>query len=174
MADNNIELFLSELDATFDAVLARDEAEAAADLGHALSQETPLARRVQGAPRALLIRPGKLPAPITVVARDYVAIDWPEVTLVPLQKAVVRLGRGGDKVEPRHRRTSALLVGTLRHLSRQRATVKVSTHGDVYEGKIGRAAPDHLSLITCRGEVLIPLEQVREIQINLEGSADDL
>ncbi len=174
MADNNIELFLSELDATFDAVLARDEAEAAADLAHALSQETPLARRVQAAPRALLIRPGRLPAPITVVARDYVAIDWPELTLVPLDKAIVRLGKGHDESGSRHRRTSALLVGTLRHLSRKGAEVRISTPDDVYEGNIGRAAPDHLSLITSRGEVLISLEQVREIQINLEGSVDDL
>jgi hypothetical protein len=174
MADNNIELFLSELDATFDAVLAREEAEATADLSHALSQEIALGRRLQAAPSAFLIRPGHLPAPLSLVARDYVAIDWPELCLVPLVKAIVRIGKETPEAGPRHRRSSALLLGTMRHLARRRTAVKVSVAGDEYSGVIDRAAPDHLSLSSCRGEVLIPLEQVREIRINLEGSADDL
>ncbi len=175
MADNDIDLFLSELDATFDATLDRAEAEAVSDLAHSLAQETSLARRLHSARCAFLIRTGKLPAPVTVIARDYVVIDWPDLVIVPLRSAILRVPKNASEpAGPRPRHSDALLVGTLRHLARKQPNASVNVDGDVYTGVIRRAAPDHIALDTSRGEVLVAIERIAEISFTLAGLADEL
>ncbi len=164
MADSGTERFLSDLELSFEAELAREDHAAATDLALSLLQDESLPGAV--AQGAAAVRVDGQRVAVSEVGPDYVAAGPPDV-LVPLRHAVVevRPDRRGAPV-----RTRGDLLTRLRRLVRDGASVIVVTReGSRYGGRLAAAARDHLRVVEDERTTLIPLAQIHHVKIRSGG-----
>jgi hypothetical protein len=169
MGDPQLHRVLASLEATFDAAVAREEEEAAADLALSLSQDRSLPESLLGSGPVQVVLDGGGTAPVSAIGDDYVAAGS-LVRLFRSQTATFVVGGDGDAP----RRTPTSLLSVLRRCARFRDRVTVCLNGGVFNGRLVSAAPDHIVLDGAAGRFVIGVGAMREIRLVTEGSFDGL
>lgn len=154
---------LSDLEASFEGSVARDESRAATDLALSLRQDLRIYDRVASWGAAVVRGSTER---LSGVALDHVVLGEPPQTLVPLEAAVLMPAeaRGGAPI----RRSDQTLVQALKPWVKAARLVTVATSEGGSEGRIVAATPDHI-LIARRTQVLIPYASIRRISLFPEG-----
>lgn len=159
---------MRQLEASFDAAVARDEDAAATDLAFSLLQERSLTEVLERRRALALIRRDGGRSRIALVGDDFVGEAPPSARLVPLAAAVFESLEEGTPPRRRH----LDLTAQLRLWARSGAQVTATTPiGDV-TGRLVSVSPDHLRLIGRRGEQYIGRGALLEITRIPAGSAD--
>jgi hypothetical protein len=173
MADPHIDRLLDRLTIEFQASVAREEGEAAADLAVSLAQSVAMPDQIVRRPHEVVL-PGRAPARVAVVGRDYL-ITTPPVYVVPLSRAIVkRLPRSGENGE-RHEhpldvappeQVEGSLIELLRAQGRGRGPKLMIACGiGEFSGQLTLVGPDHLVLSTLVGdELLVAVQAIHHIR----------
>ena len=163
--DKELERVIARLEARFDAALALEEEEAAADLAFSLRQDRNLADLVRdGGGLRLLEGDGATPE-VTVVGADYCGTGSPLDCLRRLGSAPLVTVPGGPG--PQLRRDS--LHEVARRWARVGSRVQVGLETDGLAGQLTQVGPDNLVLEGAPGRVIVPLWLVRSIRLVHEG-----
>lgn len=162
MADGVARLF-SDLEASFEGSVARDESRAATDLALSLRQDLRIYDRVSSWGAAVV---KGSPQRVSEVALDHVVMGDPPQALVPLEAAV--LMPADARGEASIRRSDQTLVRALKPWVKAARRVRVATSEGRSEGRIVAATPDHI-LIAHRTQMLIPYASIRRISLFPEG-----
>lgn len=160
MADSGLEKLFADLDAAFEASLAREEEAAASDLAFALAQTNTFQDVVRRKPHRVVLLGEHFASPVIEVGSDYVATD-PPVRFIPSGLAILRVDDTGDPPSA----TDATLLLTMRRLARGRASVEVACRSSCYAGVLSSVAPDHLVLRGATGELFIGMKAVCAIRL---------
>jgi hypothetical protein len=163
MAESEVNRVLRDLDASFDAALARDEAAATADLTYSLLQGLDVAGAVRlWGSASVHLGSGRAVA-IEEMGADFLA--GAGGVLVPVGRAVVGRDSGPTPIH-----STTTLIERLRVLARAttRATVRI-LGGTEYEGVLLHVRRDHLELGTRASALLIPLAMIDEIRTSGGG-----
>jgi hypothetical protein len=160
MADHRVDGLLQSLGATFDAAIAREEEEAAADLAMSLRQDRSLADVLMRSPWRVVLRPGFSPR-LDVVGPDHVVASGGGRHVIPLRWLEVT----PDATARPPDRDSRLLVEVLRDVARSGRDVSVLGPGGDHRGVLRWVGTDHLALETHRGLFLLPLEGLRRLTV---------
>lgn len=163
MADG-IARLLSDLEASFDGSVARDESRVASDLALSLRQDVRIFDRISSWGGAHLM--SGPPETVTMVARDHLVVGDPPTSFVPLTAAVLVPAHRPESVEVR--RSDDTLMMALKPWVRAGRRVRVVTPVERVEGRLVAATPDHI-LIVQRTETLIPYDSVRRVSLCPEG-----
>jgi hypothetical protein len=165
MADPHIDRLLDRLTIEFQASVAREEGEAAADLALSLAQSSPLREQIARRPCRVLLE-GRPALRIAAVGDDFLMTSGP-LYLIPLGAAIVRrsepatssLTLGAEELD----RVPDAIEGTLVELLRARnrganPEVTATAGGAEFCGLLRLVGPDHLVILARSGdEVLISL-----------------
>ena len=189
-ADDYSYRLLAELGARFDAVVAREEDEAANDLALSLDQDRSLVEVLTRSREPVATPASGVRWPVRRVGPDHVEVDrGGRTALVRLDAAVLEVEDGtpsADEPEPPTtagaegpaggapleerliRADPQLPVGpplleVLRTWSRRGAAVEVEIAGRHVCGRLARARRDHLVVRTGRRTLLLPLASVSTI-----------
>jgi hypothetical protein len=164
--DPELEQVIARLEARFDAALAREEEEAAADLALSLRQDRLLADLIrEGGALRVVVGDGAL-SPVTVVGTDYCGTGTPLSCLHRLGSAPLLAGAAGSTPEPRG---DSLQEVTRRWARRgQRVELGLETDGGLV-GRLAQVGPDSLVLEGVGGRFIVPLWIVRSIRLVHEG-----
>jgi hypothetical protein len=165
VADQEVEGLVRDLSASFEARVARAEEIAAADLAVSLEQDADIPDALSRWRGACIAMEDLPPLAVTEVGRDYLSAGIPTQAVVPLSRAIVT--RAPSESRPVH--TDQLLILALRPWSRDRLQVRVKAEGRIHQGRLVRAAWDHLLLGRGQHEVLIGLGALEWITPSLEG-----
>jgi hypothetical protein len=166
MGDHGLDGLFSELEATFEASVAREEEAAATDLGFALAQTNALRDVLPRLPHAAVLLEEGIATRLTEIGTDYVATSAP-ARLVPIGEAMIRASDSGTPPSS----TEASLLLTLRRLARRRASIEVDCGKESRRaGQLVSAGEDYLSLQDRFGLVFIPLKLVSAIRLLCEPS----
>jgi hypothetical protein len=169
VTDPRLESLLSSLDVTFDAAIAREEDEAAADLAFSLVQDRSLADTLARSGAASL-HVGDATVALAEVGHDYVGAGSPLRLVVPSRLAVIVPERGGRA--PATAARSMLEV--LRLWAREGAWVEASTVQGRWWGRLSKACPDHIGIRGRFGEVLVAMDAIRVVTKRPGGAAGAL
>jgi hypothetical protein len=161
VADPGLERLFAELEATFEASVAREEEAAAADLGFAFAQTKTLQQVLPRLPYGVVLIGEGVATPVAQIGTDFV-VTHPPVQLIPLERAVLRVAEEG--VPPSACDSSLLLA--LRRIARQRVSVEIQC-GDEYRrsGLLLSAGEDFVTLREVAGQVFVPLKSVGAIRL---------
>ncbi len=165
--DRELERVIARLEARFDAALARDEEEAAADLAASLRQDRTLADLVRAGDGLRLVEgDGALPA-VTVVGADYCGTGIPVTCVRRLGSTPLLAEPQGSP--PEARRDS--LQEVARRWARAGWRVQVGLETDRLTGRLLQVGPDNLVLEgpPAPGRLLVPLWLVSSIRLVREG-----
>ena len=159
MADDRVDGLLQSLGATFDAAVAREEEEAAADLAMSLRQGRSFADVLARSSWRATLDAGSS-APVEAVGPDFVVANWGGRHLIPMAHVEVSPTTG---VRPD--RISMGFVELLRDVARAgKAVIALSSQGE-HSGILRWVGPDHLALEGRRGLVLMPLAALRRVTV---------
>jgi len=164
--DPQLEQVIARLEARFDAALAREEEEAAADLALSLRQDRPLADLIRDGGGLRVVEGDGAQAPVTVVGADYCGTGTPLT-------CICRLGSAPLVVEPAAPAPESLgdsLQEVARRWARggQRVGLGLETDGSLV-GRLAQVGPDNLVLEGTAGRFIVPLWIVRSIRLVHEG-----
>ncbi|HYI44844.1 MAG TPA: hypothetical protein VE174_05195 [Actinomycetota bacterium] len=152
-----------ELDAGFEAAIAREEEDAANDLARALRQDGNLRTAIERGSWRLKLDDGLI-AVVTEVGTDYVvASDTRFGWLVPLSRAF--LYSDPDSSFPRSFNRS--LIESLRAHARAGARVEILSDLGPVTGRLIGAAVDHVRLVTSKRDVLIAARTIRGVRFEV-------
>lgn len=157
---DRIDRLLSDLEASFEGSVARDESLVASDLALSLRQDVRIFDRISSWGGAHLM--SGTPETIAAVARDYLVVGDPATSLVPFAAAVLVPASRADSIPVR--RSDDTLMTALKPWVRAGRRVRVLTPDERVEGRLLAATPDHI-LIAQRTEVLIPYDSVRRVSL---------
>jgi hypothetical protein len=161
MTDPGLEKLFAELEATFDASIAREEEHAASDLGFALAQTNKLQHILPRLPHGVVLIDNGVSVPVAQIGTDYV-LTHPPVRLIPLNRFVMRPTESGSPPSA----TDATMLLTLRRLARTRASVEIEcADGDRRSGLLLSVGDDHVALREVAGQVFVGLNTVRSIRL---------
>lgn len=165
--DGSVERLLQGLEARFEALLARDEEEAADDLATSLDRGRALHERLLSAGSALrLVLPDGVRSPVSVIGDGYLGCGSPLDCLAPTEASVILLEAGAPP------ETTGLTISqALRPWaeSRRRVTVSLCEATASYVGRATLVASDHLILESSGGtRLVIPLERIGSIRLSPE------
>lgn len=151
MADDaQIDRWLSSLNATFEAAVEREEEQAAGDLAFSFLQDLGQVETLRRGKAAALALAGGASLPVARVGRDYVAAGTPPNLIVPLTFAVILVGPSGPA--PEIADDGLLLL--LRRAARLGTYAQVATSEGEWQGRIVKAAVDHL-IVNASGQSLV-------------------
>lgn len=165
--DRSVEDLLAGLEARFDALLARDEEEAADDLASSLDRGRTLLERLLVADRSLgVVFPDGLRSLVTEIGDDYVGCGSPLDCIAPAETSVFVLEEGSSPEA-----TDLAMVQALRPWAdrRRRVIVTLRESAASYAGTLVLVASDHLILETLGTSLVIPLERMGSIRLSPEG-----
>jgi hypothetical protein len=168
VTDPRLEKLFASLDASFDAALAREEDEAATDLGLSLRYDLPLTDVVlRGSWIVRLAEGGQ--APVAVAGRDFVGTEGNGPLVLPTGRAVLQAAPG-----PRPRGTDLSLLELLRVMARRSTEVQIHLPEGRMDGRLLVVGPDYLVVDTPMGRSLIGLHAVTAIRLRDVRWADVL
>ncbi len=163
--DAELEKVVARLEARFEAALARDDDEAAADLAVSFAADEPLSISIRKAGGGLLQLPAGEQHEVSAVGVDYLACGHPAWLISPIGAVSVLLGGEGDPPSE--------LPDTFRQVARrwarERRFVDVTATIGETRGLLMRVSPDHLELRGVAGLLLVPLQLVTSIRLVREG-----
>ncbi|MGH2755153.1 MAG: hypothetical protein ACRDLB_12060 [Actinomycetota bacterium] len=144
--------FLTELEASFDAAVARDENIAADDLARSFRQDERLTEILsRGGARFVDLGHGAR-LPVVEVGADYALAGTTAPILVHVATAIFHPATDGGPP----RTSSATWLEVLRTWAIERRKVQVTALGRTMTGILAEAARDHLTVDTDGGPALIP------------------
>lgn len=161
MADAHIDRWLSSLNATFEAAMAREEEQAAGDLAFSFLQDLNQVETLRRGKAAVLRLAGGASLPVGRVGSDYIAAGNPPNLLVPLERAVILIAASGPAPETAD--DSLLLL--LRRAARLGASVHVTTSQGQWEGRIAKAAADHTVISASGQNIVMGNRAIRSIRL---------
>ena len=165
--DGSIERLIQGLEARFDALLARDEEEAADDLASNLDRGLALHERLFAEGRALsVVYPDGVRSSVTEIGENYVGCGAPLDSMAPIGTSVIFLEDGIPPEASDLTMSQALRPWAER---RRRVTVTLREGTTSYSGSLSLVASDHLILETSGTRSVIPLEKVGSIRLSPEG-----
>ena len=152
--------FLSELEASFEASLARDEDLAASDLARSFRNDETLVDILARCGGATVQLTDGTRLPIVEVGSDHVVAGAEADVLVRFEQAIMHLG-DSDR-EPVC--TQASWLSVLRGWAAEIRKVQVRAHDGVVAGRLVVAARDFLRVENGAGAVLLPHEVVTYVR----------
>lgn len=162
MERSQADRLLEAVGAQFEAAIAAEEDVAARDLALSLLQGSELSVLLCRS-AWLLRRPGGGSAPLTQIGPDCAlattAGPEPDV-LVPLSVALFVAGDGAAPV-----RTTDTFVARLRRSVREGKRLRALIGEERLEGRARLVTDTHLVLTRVHGEAVIPLSEIREVQL---------
>ena len=161
MADDRVDGLLQSLGATFDAAVAREEEEAAADLAMSLRQGRSFADVLVRSSWRATLDPGSS-AHVEAVGRDFVIANGLGRHVIPMTHVEVAPSETGARPE----RIASTLVETLRDVARAGRGVDALSQRGEHSGVLRWVGPDHLALEGRRGLVLIPLAALLRVTVH--------
>ena len=163
--DKELERVIARLEARFDAALAMEEEEAAADLAFSLRQDRNLADLVRdGGGLRLLEGDGATPQ-VTFVGADYCGTGSPLDCVRRMGSVPLLAVPAGPR--PELRRDS--LHEVARRWARMGSRVQVGLETDSVGGQLTQVGPDNMVLEAAAGRMIVPLWLVRSIRLVREG-----
>ena len=168
MTDPRLEKLFASLDASFDAALAREEDEAATDLGRSLRHDLRLTDVVLRGSWIVRFAEGGQ-APVAVAGSDFVGSEGSGPLVQPMGRAVLQAATG-----PRPRGTDLSLLELLRVMARRSTEVQIHLPEGRMEGRLLVVGPDYLGVGTPMGRSLIGLHAVTAIRLRDVRWADVL
>jgi hypothetical protein len=163
-----MEAIVRGLEASFDAAVGRAEDEAASDLAFSLLQERRLGEVLERRRGVTVISRDGVRVPVEVLGDDFVADAEPSTRLLPLATAVFE--SSGEGAPPR--RLHLDLTAQLRLWARGGAHVRLTTFAGEISGKLVRATPDHVTVLSPGGERDIGREAVLDVRRTRAGRED--
>ena len=160
---SGFERLFDELDAGFEAAIAREEEDAANDLARAFRQDGNLRTTIERSGWRLKLDDGLIAAVIEVGTDYVVASDTRFGWLVPLGRAFLY----SDPESPFPRSFDRSLIESLRAQARAGARVEISSDLGSETGRLIGAAPDHVRLMTSKRDVLIAARTIRGVRFEL-------
>lgn len=155
---------LEAVGAQFEAAIAAEEDAAASDLALSLLQGSELSVLLCRSPWLLRRFGGGGNVPLTQVGPDCALATGrgsaPDV-LVPLSAAVFVAGEGPPPV-----RSPDTFVALLRQRVRVGKELRVLVGDEVFQGRARLVTDTHLVLARSHGEAIVPLSEVREVQLS--------
>lgn len=163
--DAELERVVARLEARFEAALARDDEEAAADLAVSFAADEPLNISIMRAGGGVLQLAAGEQHEVSSVGSDYVACGDPAWLISPIGAVSVLLAGQGDPPSE--------IPDTFRQVARRwarerRFVVVTATIGET-RGLLMRVSPDHLEVRGLAGLLLVPLQLVTSIRLAREG-----
>lgn len=163
--DPELERVIARLEARFDAALAREEEEAAADLALSLRQDRTLSDLIRGGTALRLLgTDGARPA-VTVLGADYCGTGIPLTCVSRLGSTPLLSDSQGPA--PETRRDS--LQEVARRWTRCGRTVELGLEAETVQGRLTQVGPDNIVLEAPAGTVIVPLWLVDSIRLVHEG-----
>lgn len=165
--DRSIERMIEGLEAKFDALLARDEEEAADDLAGSLDRGVAIHERLSLGNRALeILLPGGGHRPVHVIGCEHVCCGSPIELIAAIGWTVVAQKPGTPPSV-----TDATLAQALAPWAEGRRRVEVCLGGGTasYRGSLVLVAPDHVILERAGADLVVPLERVGSVRLVREG-----
>ena len=163
--DKELEKVIARLEARFDAALALEEEEAAADLAASLRQDRNLADLARDSGGLRLYEGDGVTPQVTVVGADYCGTGSPLTYLRRMGSAPLLAVAQGSR--PEFRRDS--LHEVARRWARAGRRVQVGLETDSLAGVLKQVGPDNLVLEAAAGRVIVPLWLVRSLRLVHEG-----
>ena len=163
--DKELERVIARLEERFDAALALEEEEAAADLAISLRQDRNLADLIRDGRCLRLLEGEGATREVTVVGVDYCGTGSPVSCLRRLGSAPLLGVESGPG--PEFRPDS--LQEVARRWARAARRVEVGLEADTLAGRLIQVGPDNLVLKAPAGQVIVPLWLVRSIRLVHEG-----
>lgn len=168
LGEEQIDFVMRNLEATFDAAVARDEDEAASDLAFSLLQGRSFSEVVERSPGLVVVHGHGLRSRVSEVGDDFLVEAPPSARLVPLSAAVLESSSPGARPRRRH----LDLTTELRGWARAGTRVSALTSVGVVAGRLIRAAPDHLTIRGRRGNHHVGRAALLAITRTDGGTAD--
>lgn len=165
--DRSIERLIEGLEARFDALLARDEEDAANDLAASLDRGWTLHERLLATSGSLsVVLADGVRSSVTEVGEGYVACGSPVSCIAPFASSVVVIEDGTPPAA-----ADLTIAQALRPWAERRCRVLVGLRegGATYAGSLVLVASDHLILETLGTRLMIPLEAMGWIRLSPEG-----
>lgn len=163
--DPELERVIARLEERFDAALAREEEEAAADLAVSLRQDRTLSDLVRSGDGLRLVEgDGALPV-VTVVGSDYCGTGMPLNCARRLGSTPLLAEPHGRPPEPR--RDS--LQEVARRWARAEQWVELELETGCVAGRLDQVGPDNLVVQGPAGTVIVPMWLVTAIRLAHEG-----
>ena len=163
MDHSDLDRVLEAAGAQFEAAVAAEEDAAAGDLALSLLQGTELAVLLCRAPWSVR-RPAGGSAQVVQVGPDVaLASSWlrgPADLLIPLERALFVNGEGSAP-----QRSVDTFVAALRHRVRTGGRMRVVIGEEPIEGRPRLVTETHIVLTRSHGEAVIPVAEVREVQL---------
>jgi hypothetical protein len=157
--------FLSDLEASFDASVDREEQVAAADLARALRNDQRL-HDVLARGRGCSVRLEEgATVPLIEIGSDYAIGGREDEVLVRSERAVFVIESTGSRPAV----TDGTWLQTAREWADRRVKVQVRALGDVYEGTLTVAARDFVIIEGDRGKTIVPHGSIRYLRSCPEG-----
>ena len=152
--------FLSELEASFDASLAREEEEAAGDLARSFRNDEEIHSVLARSDAShLQTEDGRL-LPLVEVGSDYAIAGLQGDFLVHLETAIFTTGGRGH----RPRRTDLTWLAVARSWAAEGRKVQVRTLQSLIEGFLIAAARDFVTVERARRSVFVPHAAIRYLR----------
>ena len=165
--DGSIERLLEGLEARFDALLAKEEEEAADDLASSLDRGQGLRERLSTRAGCLrVVLPDGTRLPVTEIGEDYVGCGSPVSCIAPIAASVIVLEDGVPAEANDLTLTQALRPWAE---SRRRVVASLREAPASYAGTLLLVASDHLVLESTGASLVIPLERLGSIRLSPEG-----
>lgn len=160
MADPGLDKLFSELEATFEASIAREEEAAASDLGFALAQTNRLHDVLPRLQQGVVLLTDGGAVPVAQVGADYL-VTLPPVKLVPLARTVLRT----SETAPVATAADSNFLLALRRIARARALVQIEcSDGRLRSGLLLSAGEDFLAVREASNQVFVAMEIVLAIR----------
>ncbi|MPZ69245.1 MAG: hypothetical protein GEU71_06900 [Actinobacteria bacterium] len=156
MGDAGLNRLFSSLEASFEAAIAAEDEALAGDLAMSLRQGRTLSDVAARSGPVDLIQGSGARLPVEVVGEDFVGVVGSHSMLFPIETAVLSPGSGDAP-----RQVPVAMLAVLRAVARARGRVTIELMGrGAHRGRLLAAGPDHVSLETAIGELLVGLAAV--------------
>ncbi len=159
MGDAGLNRLFSSLEASFEAAISAEDDVLAHDLAMSLRQGRTLTDVAARSGPIDLIQVSGVRLPVEVVGEDFVGVVGVQSMLFPMRRVVLSPGTGDAP-----RRVQISMLAVVRSVARKRglATLDLTGRGR-HKGRILAAGPDHVSIQTPIGELLVGLDAIDSI-----------
>ncbi len=164
--DPELEKVIARLEARFDAALAVEEEEAAADLAISLRQDRSLAELLRSGGALRLLDTDGAGSAVTVLGADYCGTGTPLACVRRLGSLPLLVENGGRPPETRRDSLQEVAPGWDR--AGRRVLVGLDTAQNV-SGRLIQVGPDNVVLEKGTGRLIVPLWSVGSIRLVHEG-----
>lgn len=166
VGDAGFDRLFSSLEASFEAAVAAEDDVAGADLAMSLRQGRGLSDIASRSGPLVVLQNSGARLPVASVGRDFVVGAGPENRLFPIDRTVLAPGDGSAPQQ-----IESTMIEVLRGLARRQGHASLElTNQWICAGTLVAVGPDHLSLSTPAGDLLIGLGAIASI--GFDGGVD--